>query len=345
MGGLTWIHADQNLRELRLLELIAAADMQIDISTGADLIDNTWSLTLSEQVWSALPILAGHYIYAPGTEWGGPVTLIRHATKERTVTLQGPTWRGLLHQRRIYPPEGQGYLTFFDIDANELLRRVVGSAFGSLVRVTDQDSGVILSAQYRYQSFARGLQNTLRNYGLRLGVTFDNTLPAVILSAQPINTLAGLVEISQDYGVDFSSQIGNVELANHCLALGGGSLAARTVLNVYRVGEAYYFSRPESLPEADVRTVLLDYPNAEDGNELLRSALDKLQQAAPAQSIDVNELAIQVEAELGDVIPVRDRVTGLTATSEVVNKILTISGGSTAVAMKVGNLSMIEGGE
>lgn len=344
MDRMTWIHADENLRELRTLELIASADMQIDISTGAGLIDNTWSVTVSDAVWQMMPIHAGHHIYCPGTEWGGPVTLVQHSTRQRAVTLQGPTWRGLLHQKRIYPPAGAGYLSFTDVDANALIASVLGSAFGSLYAAVTDPAGVTVSADFRYQSMARGLQNALRAYGLRLNVAFDNVTRRVLLSAQPINRLAGIVEISQDYGVDFTSQIGNVELANHCLALGSGELAARTVRSVYRVGNAYYLNRPDSLPEADVRTVLLDYPNAEDEDELIKSAIERLQEAAPAQSIAVNELAIGVEADLGDIIPVRDRVTGLTADSEVINKILNISNGRTAVQMKVGNLNMTEGG-
>lgn len=341
MDRLTWIHADAQLRELRVLNEITAADMQIDISAGAQLIDNTWSVTVPEDLWSLAPILEGHYIYSPGTEWGGPVTLIRHDTAAQAVTLQGPTWRGLLYQKRIYPPAGEGYLEITD-DANSLIAQVVGSVFGSLFTVESASAGVTVTAKYRYQSMAAGLENTLRKYGLRLGIVFDNTAPAVILSAEPVNDLEQTVEISQDYGVDFVSQIGNVELANHCLALGSGELAERMVLNVYRVGTTCYLTRPESLPESAVRTAVLDYPNAETEDDLMQSAIETLQEHAPAQSIDVNELKIDVSADLGDRIPVRDRVTGLTATSEIINKILTIQNGTTAISMKVGLLTIEE---
>ena len=94
MDGMRWIHADADLVELRELTLIDDADMQVDIKSSAALIDNTWSITVSEKVWSEEPILEGHYIYCPGTEWGGPVTLIKHVTSSHQVTVQGPTWRG-----------------------------------------------------------------------------------------------------------------------------------------------------------------------------------------------------------------------------------------------------------
>lgn len=340
MDRLTWIHANHQLAELRVLPYIISADMEIDISPGAELIDNTWSMTLPEDVWAQQPIEAGHYVYAPGTEWGGPVTLIRHATADGSVTIQGPTWRGLLQQKRICPPAGAGYLEV-NAEANAAIAAVLGTAFGSLYQVSTEDTGVSVSAQYRYQTMANGLQNTLRGAGLRLNVVFDNTVPAVILSAQPISDLADTVEISQDYNVNFTSAIGNVELANHCLALGSGELAEREVVNIYAVNGIYYLNRPPELPESEVRTVLLDYPNAETRDELINSAVQRLQEKGPAQSIDIDELLIDVDAQLGDQLPVRDRMTGLVANSEIINKILSISAeGTISITAKVGILSI-----
>ena len=330
MDGLRWIHADSSLVEIRDLISIDDADIQVDIKSNANLIDNTWSMTLSEKVWSEAPIREGHYIYSPGTEWGGPVTLVKHVTEAKTVTLQGPTWRGLLYQRRIYPPTGEGYKVYTDIDANALIADVVGDSFGALFTVSTDDTGVDVSAQYRYQSYAVGLQTVLADAGLRLDIVFDNTVPAVVLSAQPIDQLDE-IEISQDYGINFTSEIGNVELANHCLALGSGELAERTVLEVYRVGNNYYTSQPASLLTKDIRTILLDYGSSESTDELLKSAIERLEQTAPKQSITISELPLDVETNLGDQIYVRDRLTGLEALSEVTEKILTIKQGSVKI--------------
>lgn len=335
MDGMIWIHADGSLNDLRAITLVTSADMQIDVSSGADLIDNTWSMTLPEKVWEEMPVEEGHYIYAPGTEWGGVVTMIGHNTSDGTITLQGPTWRGLLQQKRIIPPSGEGYATYTNVDANALIRAVVGSSFGSLVTVTSADAGVNVSAAFRYQTYANGLQSALRSVGMRLNVAFDQSIPAVVLSAQPVNDWTDVVEISQDYNVNFVSQIGNVELANHCLALGSGELADRVVLHVWRVGDQAYTTRPSSITDATERTVLLDYPNAEDLDELLKSAIERLQETAPAQSLTVDEMRLDMSAELGDKIPVRDRLTGLSAISEIVSKILTVSDGVTTISIKV----------
>lgn len=330
MDGLKWIHADSALTELRDLVSIDDADMQIDIKSAAALIDNTWSMTLSEKVWSEMPIEEGHYIYAPGTEWGGPVTLIKHVTGSKKVTIQGPTWRGLLYQRRIYPPAGEGYKVYTNVDANALIADVVGVSYGALFALPTDSAGVNVSAQFRYQSYAVGLQTVLADAGMRLDIVFDNTIPAAVLSAAPVDQLDN-IEISQDYGVNFTSEIGNVEFANHCLALGKGELAEREVLEVYRVGDKYYTTRPSSLPVDALRTVLLDYGSAENTNELMKSAIDRLEQTAPKQSIDINELPLDIDMKLGDQLSVKDRLTGLEALSEVTEKILTIKQGRTKV--------------
>ena len=336
MDGMIWIHADEHLQEIRELSIFQGADMQIDVTPGAALIDNTFSITLPESVWAESPIQQGHFVYAPGTEWGGPVTYVKHATDTRLITLQGPTWRGLMHQKRIMPPAGAGYLVLENVDGNELIRQVLGNSMGALFRVAEGAAGKTLSASFRYQSMAAGLQNALRGAGMRLQVTFDNTIPAVLLSAQIVADLSATVEISQDYGVNFVSALGNVEEANHCLALGQGELENRMVVNVWRVGNTYYTERPATLEEKDVRTVLLDYPNAETEAELTTAALKRLQERAPAQSIQVNEALLDISsADLGDKIAVRDRVTGLYAKPEIVGKILNIAGGRTKIEMTV----------
>lgn len=337
MERLTWIHADDQLDEINVIDLIQQADMQVKTAPGSELIDNTFSLTIPESEWIKNPIRVGHYVYAPQTEWGGPVTLVQHNTEDGLITIQGPTWRGLLYQKRIYPPAGSGYLAFTDVDANSLISAIVGTSFGSLFTVSSEACGTLVSASYRYQSYAVGLQDTLRDYGLRLNVVFDNVQQSVILSAVQTNDLTDDIEISQDYGLHFVSSIGNVEYANHCLALGSGELANRMVLNVYVTESGYTTSLPPGMSDADVRTVLLDYPNAESADELLKSAIKTLQACAAINGISVSDLQ-GISAEMGDVVSVRDRVTGLVGTAEIANKILSIQNGVTKISMQIENV-------
>lgn len=332
---LTWIHAAADRGELRALTDIISADMELSQKPGAELMDNSWSVTMQESAWEQIPVKIGHYIYAPGTEWGGPVCAIKHNTRERTVTVQGVTWRGLLFQRRIMPPEGQAYLSFSNTDALAVVRGVIGSSYGSLFAVKTGSCGVNVSASYRFQTMAAGLTDTLRAAGLRLDIAYDNITAAAVVDVKPVTALQDLVEISQDYGVQFATVEGDIEAANHCLALGSGELTDRQVLDVYRVGNTYSTMRPASITDEKIRTVVLDYPNAESTADLLASAFEKLKETAPDNKITIDELMIEVEAQLGDLLGVRDRLTGLTATAETTGKILTIQAGRVSVAMTV----------
>ena len=334
--AMMFVHADSSRHELRALTQITNADIEINISPKAELVDNTWSVTVNEKTWAEHPIQEGHWVYIPGTEWGGVVTYLKHSTKNGTVTVQGPTFRGLLFQKRIIPPAGEGYMVLTDVDAHQAIRDALDDRFGNLVLVQDGDYGKDVNAAWRYESVAGGLHDVLREYQLRLQVVYDNVRGSVILSAQKVTDLTSVLEVSQDYGVDFTSVSGNLELANHCLALGQGELEERTVVNVYRIGTTYYLNRPLGMSENDVRTVLLDYPSAESEDELIKSARERLKQKAPEYSVSIDELSAEFAAELGDIIGVRDRLTGMTSQSEISRKILTITDGRIKIDAKVG---------
>lgn len=336
MDGLIFIHANAEFEEQGVLSAILSADMEVDQSVGAELIDNTWSITISADAWEQDPVRIGDYVYAPGTEWGGPVTTLQNSTSEGSITLQGPTWRGLLFQGRIEPPAGEAYLVLNNVDANEAIDTAIGDKFGGLFNVPSAASGISVSASWRYQTIAGGLHSALRAAGARLVLVFNNLTGKVDISATTVDDLTDEVEISQDYGVNFVSTDGNIQFANHCLALGSGQLTARIVLNVYAYNGQYYTTKPAGMTDAEIRTVLLDYPNTEDQQELLRVAIERLEEKAAVQSIRIDAELIGLNAELGDLIGVRDRLTGMTATSEVVRKILTITDGRIVVSTEVG---------
>lgn len=344
MDRLTWIHADENMREIRELFFISGADMQVQITPGAGLIDNTWSMTLAEDVWALSPIHENHFIYAPGTEWGGPVKLVRHATDGKTVTIQGPTWRGLLHQRFIQPPTGQAYMVLEGVDANAAISQVLGNSFGNLFSVEQSPAGVKITASFRYQSVAAGLQAVFRDALLRLDVRMDQAAGSCVLSAKRVQDLSRVIEISQDYNINFISQSGSIEWANHCLALGSGELENRMVRNIYYFNGHYFMDRPEALPLDELRTVKLDYPSAETEDDLIKAAIQRLEERIPVKSIQVDEMKIDIPGEMGDKIGARDRLLNMSAKAEIVKKILNIAAGRTNIQMSLETVGAVAGG-
>lgn len=333
---MTFIHADSDRVELGVLSEIREADIEIEDSPTATVNDNSFSITLDENVWAADPINVGDYVYAPGTEFGGIVTELQHSTSGKSVVLLGATWRGMLLQKVIEPPSGEAYKVITDVDANAAILAVVGTSFGDLFSVSGSSSGTNVSGSWRYDTYGIGLYKVLSKYGLRLNVTYDNEQDAVILSAQQIVDYSDEIDLSQDYGVDFTSQSGRMEQYNRCIGLGRGELTERDVVSVYRVGNTFYTAQPAGWSVEDERTIVLDYPNAETTDELTASALQRLLEYAPEQSISIDQIAASVDIQMGDIVGARDRLTGMVAKSAIIRKILTIREGVLQIEAKAG---------
>lgn len=332
MMAMRWIHANGSREDVRELRDILSADMQVKIAAGAEMVDNTWSVTIPESAWNAAPVEIGHYFYSPGTEWGGPVTLVTHSTGDKTVTLQGPTWRGLLFRKLIYPAAGEDYYEITDADANAALATLIGSRFGSLMAVSAAVSGVEVSGRWRYATLAEAIDGMFRAYNLRLAIAYDDANGRVVLSAAGVSSLADM-EVSQDYGVDFTSSIGNTTPANHAVVIWSGEDASG-VTHVYWTEDGYTTTQPAGWTEAENREVRVDCQSTE-AQEILKAGIDALQAAAATQAVSIDQLRLDVSAELGDHLAIRDRVTGLTAEAVITNKILTIQGGQTTIQMDV----------
>lgn len=331
----TFIHANDELAEIGVLNDIMEADMEICTKLDAALVDNSFSFIMPEASWAEEPILEGHFIYWSGTEWGGVVTEVIHNTSQRTIQVQGVCWRGMLFQKVICPPSGEAYKVVTNMDANLAIAAVVGASFGSLFTVDSSTCGTDVTARWRYQTYAVGLHKALKAYGLRLNVGFTSADAHVTLSAQPVIDHSDEIDLSQDYGVDFTSSSGKMEQYNHCIGLGSGELTERTVLHLYRVDNTYYTTMPEGWSEAEERTVIMDYPNAESETELLSSMLDRLASYAPTKSIDIDQVTFDEDIALGDIVGARDRLTGMAGKAEIVRKILTIKDGQLKIEAKV----------
>ena len=326
-----WIHANENREEQREILDIISADMQVKAAPGADMIDNTWSMVIPERDWSLDPIEKGHYIYSPGTEWGGPVTLVQHNTGERTVTMQGPTWRGLLFRKLILPTTWSGTYVISNEDANAALSDLISNRFGTLIVVSDAITGVSVSGEWAYDKVGSAAQDMLRAYGMRMEIAYDDVAAHAVVSAKQVSDLSDGVEISQDYGVAFTSTIGNITPANHAVVKGGSGL-----VHVYWTPNGYVTAKPAEWTEADDRSIYVDGNESTDDAEMAQWGVQALQELEDAEAVSIDQLRIDMQsAELGDHLAIRDRVTGLEAEAIIVNKILSISGGRTTIQMDV----------
>lgn len=335
MDEMMFYHADSNGDEVSVIDSMKSLDIELNVGKSASAVNNTFSIIINELLWEKSPILNGDRVYIPGTEWGGMVTQITHKTSDSTINVEGITWRGFLYCIPVEPPTGEAYLSFTDVDANQAISLAIGGRYSDLIQVSSAVTGVNVSGQWRYRTVANCLNDTLSSYGMRLKIVWDNAIGKMILSAEPVNELTEEIELSQDYGVDFTSKDGKPVAYNRILALGKGELLDRLVRNVYYLNGSYYTSKPSGWDDSEERTLIYDYPNVETESELIRSATDKLSQNVPVKSISINQVTANIPAELGDIIGARDRLTGMVGQSTVVKKIMKLKDVGISIEMGV----------
>ena len=329
-------HADADKNELRFFDFIEKYDAQVSIAPGAVLVDNSFSLSLADHDWQSRPILKGHFLYIDGTEWGGPVEEVTHNTGTGVITLSGPTWRGMLMRKIINPPAGQGYLTVSG-EANTVIASVLGTSMGGLFTVSTTNTGINLNASWRYQKMHDALEKALEAAGLTLDIKYSAALKTVLIAARAVVDHSATVDLSQDYGIAMRSIQGRMDGYNHIIALGAGELQDRDVLHVYRLANGTITTTaPAWAGTAQDMVTVYDYSNPESLADLLAGAAKRLQEMAPLDGVEIDPSDADIELPMGDIVGARDRLTGLTATARIIEKILVIDQSGTKIDTKVG---------
>lgn len=328
------IHADDERTEIGAVTDFIKYDAEISLEPTVD--KNSFALTMDESVWSASPIREGHFIYIPFTEWGGPVERVKHSTKTAQITLSGPTWRGMLARKIVEPPPGEAYLLLRQVEANAALRQLLGDKFSDFFVFSDEDTEIAVSGDYRYTQLLTGIYDTFSPSGLSLVCAYDNQIKRATVRARKIDDYSSRVDLSQDYGIYLTSTQGGLEAYNHVIALGKGELTERQVVHLYRLDDGSITTQsPGSRGEKDLCTVY-DYSSAESLDELIKGGKKRLEEFAPARSVEMDTAEITLSLELGDKVSARDRLTGLVTTATVKNKVLVSSDSGENIETKVG---------
>ena len=322
------IHAKANIEEIQSL---TEFDQYEAVSgLGFKYADNDFELQVEEAVWEKYPMIKGHYLYEVGTEWGGMVEDVNHVGT--TVKVGGPTWRGMLARKIISPPAGQAYKAITAMEANQAIAALVGTSLGPLFAVSTADSGMTVSGSFRYTNLLAAIHSMLQQYGARLEIIFDGT--QVVLSAVSSVDYTD-TELSQEYEAPLESSVAYGEAYNHVIALGRGELTEREVVELWRLDDGTITTTTQPAGANDKQFVL-DYPNAESLEELTSSATDKLIECSPVESIGINLDEIEIDFKLGDVVGGRDKVTGLTISKPITQKILKIDKNGRKINYKAG---------
>ncbi len=324
------IHADNNFVQIGIAPHFEQYDAVSGL--GERYSDNDFELSLAEMDWLNQRIEIGHFLYEEGSEWGGRVEDIRHVSN--TVYCGGPTWRGMLSRKVISPPPGQAYLIITSTDANAALALLIGNSLGSLFEVSTEASGIMVSGSFRYTNLLAGIHNMLQKYGARLDIVFDGV--KVKLSAKPVVDYTEEIQLDQDYAAPLESSLKNGQAYNHVIALGGGQLINRTVVEMWRTEAGTITSTPQP-PGLEDKQFVLDYPNAESVEELTNSAVAALIDNAPVKEINIDLSEVNASLQIGDVVGGNDRVTNMKLKQPVTRKILTIDDNGKMVNYKAGD--------
>ena len=320
-----FIVADKNRAEIGILQ---TSLLDFDIGNK-----NDFEITMDLDYWASTSYGYGCLVYANGTEYGGIIEDMKVDTKNNTIKLKGYTWRGLLTQKIIEPPGGSAYLTVTG-EANAVISGVIGVLFGDLYTVDNVASGFNVNYQfYRYTTLLDGLVNMLQGVNAKLQIRFDNTDMMVHIQAVPIIDYSDELEYSQDNQISFITRDYRCGI-NHLICLGSGELANREVRHLY-VQEDGSIGTEQFYTGIDERVAAYDYANAEDTNDLIENGTKRLNTL-----INYKELSMSIEeidAELGDIVGGRERVTGLEMKKPITEKILKINGNNKKINFKVGD--------
>lgn len=326
-----FIIADTERMELGYLP--GNAQLDLDLSRDADNKDgcNDAELTVDPET----EIDYGFYVFAPGTEYGGRILDLKRSTSSEKVVWYLDTWRRMLGQTIIEPPEGQAYLTVSG-DANTVIAGILEGKFDGIFKVSEEAAGIEVSGQFdRYTTLLDGLNKLLQASGARLSIqavqggtgdTFHVQIEAV-----SVKDYSEEIEYSQDNRVELTIRDYRRGI-NHLICLGSGELADRMVRHLYiqedgGIGSIKYYKG------LDERTAVFDYPNAEDESELLESGKEELRELASYKKL---EMSVQdLDLDIGDIVAGRDRVTGTYLAKPIINKVLKIQKGKEAISYKV----------
>lgn len=181
----------------------------IDLELGET---NDFEVEFSADAWKEEAYNWGYRIFIPNTEYGGLLEERKTSTGQGTVTWLGYTWRGLLNQKIIQPPDGATHLVVSG-DANKIIKDIIGSRFGSLFVAETEGSGIeFKNYQFdRYCTVLEGLEKMLASKQARLKICYKQGTPglldsAVLLSAVPITDWSEHLEYSQDGRLTFTTE-------------------------------------------------------------------------------------------------------------------------------------------
>lgn len=325
------------------LKFIAARDtgeelgyMDRNADVDLDLGDtNDFELRMDQYTWKKDWYWYGSRIFIPGTEYGGILKDLEVITKTREIVWRGPTWRGLLMQKVVEPPDGEDHLTVSG-DLNDILRELIGDRFDGLFIVPEIKAGTSVAGWKvdRYVTLHDAIMQLLDSEGYRLQISYVEPegleYGYVTVQAVPVTDYSEVLEYSREGKVEFSIRDyrGGV---NHLICAGKGQNEERVILHLYvqedgSIGKTQYFT---GLAE---HAAVYEFSSA-DTDKLKEYGTKRLKDLQNYKSIDMD--VSDIDLEIGDIVGGYEEITGTRIQKPVTGKIIKVQGGEVTTEYKV----------
>lgn len=278
--------------------------------------ENDFLLTVPQGV----DIEPGALVYEYGTDVGGVVDSkgFDNTKSAPFVTYGGRTWHGILNASITRPDSGQAYLTLTG-DINAAIGTIIARAGLEAVFAPSQTSaGVPVSFQVpRYVSAWEAVRMLCRAYGKRPDITKRGGL-AVIEAVDAGNFVDGRIS-----DLTVSTSVERVyRPVNHLVLLGKGELASRLVRDVYADASGNV-SRNQTFFGVDEVAEVYELSNEESSSKLIDEGTKRLKSLQQFANIDI-AVPSGPGYQIGDTLKVYSVDTGITATAEIVKKVVTV---------------------
>lgn len=262
-------------------------------------------------------------VYIPGTEYGGLIECPEDTTGEDLHTYKGWTWRGLLTQAVVSPPDGEDYYTASG-DLHEIMSGLVTDRFSGLFTVPGELTGVTAEFQAdRFCTVHEALTDLCEENGYKLVIeAYKSDTVKVELRAEPVVTVAGVYNEDNRLSLTFADNRMGI---NHLICMGSGELKDRQRVDLYvdqngNIGTTKYHT---GLYE---REQYFDYPNAESITELTKQGKKRLKEVMSKKTLQINRIQ-DVEMDIGDIVTGKHTVSGTSVSAPIDRKSFAYSGG------------------
>lgn len=315
-----FISADQNGNEKGYADDLLTIDVEIinPLLVSSDTA-KTFEAVVNANAWNKDSYGYDYRLYIPDTEYGGIIKDIEVVTSEDAIYVRGFTWRGLLGNQVVRPPDGQSNLVL-EGDVNEAIRQLITDRFKGLFYVPEESAGVNLHNWVvdRYTTVEKAIQKIVDENQLKIRMKYMQEHKAVEIRAVPAVDYSEEIEFSQDARLNFDIRDDRTGV-NHLICGGKGEGAERQIIDLYvqvdgTIGDIQYYFGLDEVEQ------FFDYANAQSEEELRIAGIERLKELQSKKTFGI--FIENMDLEIGDIVGGREYITDTNLQAPVVQKIL-----------------------